>query len=368
MPGPSPVEVLRSPDHAQVIVPCADLTEAIAFYTGKLGFRLDMIMPADSPRVAVLSGAGIALRLEFAGPHRASRAALILRLSGSSAWIAGFDTHELAAPDGVRILLVDDDAPITMPVAEQAFLISRTNDGAMAAGRAGMLYRDVIPGRLGGRYIASHIRIPAGGPVPDYVHYHRVRFQMIYCLHGWVRVVYEDQGEPFVMQVGDCVLQPPAIRHRVLEASPGLEVLEISGPAEHETLREHAFDLPNARLQPERSFSGQRFVRHVAANATWQLCAHRGFEYRDTGIAVATGGLARIRVLRALLLAPGAASASRVQPGGLLFLSVLAGRLALRGSAIGAQQLDPGDACVIPSGMDYVLDATVPCEVLEVAL
>jgi quercetin dioxygenase-like cupin family protein len=41
---------------------------------------------------------------------------------------------------------------------------------------------------------------------------------MIYCHRGWVRVVYEDQGEPFVMHPGDCVLQPPGIRHRVLEA------------------------------------------------------------------------------------------------------------------------------------------------------
>ena len=69
----------------------------------------------------------------------------------------------------------------------------------------------------------------------DYVHYHNVRFQIIYCYKGWVRVVYEDQGTPFVLQAGDCVLQPPRIRHRVIESSPGLEVIEIASPAEHET-------------------------------------------------------------------------------------------------------------------------------------
>ena len=84
-----------------------------------------------------------------------------------------------------------------------------------------MLYRDLIPGRLGGRYIASLISIPEGGPVADWVHFHRVAFQMIYVRRGWVRVVYEDQGEPFVMREGDLVLQPPEIRHRVLESSPG---------------------------------------------------------------------------------------------------------------------------------------------------
>ena len=93
------------------------------------------------------------------------------------------------------------------------------------------------PGRLGGRFIASHITIPAGGPVPDYVHYHDVRYQSIHCVRGWVRVVYEDQGPPFVLEAGDCVLQPPGIRHRVLESSPGLEVVEVGSPAAHPTSR-----------------------------------------------------------------------------------------------------------------------------------
>ena len=97
-----------------------------------------------------------------------------------------------------------------------------TRAGAIRGeGRAGMLYRDLIPSRLGGRYIASHITIPDGGPVADWVHFHRIALQMIFVRRGWVRVVYEDQGEPFVMNAGDMVLQPPEIRHRVLESSPG---------------------------------------------------------------------------------------------------------------------------------------------------
>ena len=100
-----------------------------------------------------------------------------------------------------------------------------------------MLYRDLIPGRLGGRYIASHITIPEGGPVADWVHFHRIAVQMIVVRRGWVRVVYEDQGEPFVMNAGDLVLQPPEIRHRVLESSPGLEVVEIGCPGAPRDLR-----------------------------------------------------------------------------------------------------------------------------------
>src|SRR5207237_2474361 len=135
-------------------------------------------------------------------------------------------------------------------------------------GRAGMLYRDLIPGRCGGRYIASQITIPDGGPVADWVHFHRVALQMIIVRRGWVRVVYEDQGEPFVMREGDLVLQPPLISHRVLESSPGLEVVEISAPALHETFADHELKLPNGE-RPGRMFGRQRFLRHIAADTPW---------------------------------------------------------------------------------------------------
>jgi len=71
------------------------------------------------------------------------------------------------------------------------------------------------------------------------VHYHTVGFQLIYCYKGWVRLVYEDQGEPFILNAGDCVTQPPQIRHRVLEASDELQVIEIGVPAEHVTTIDH---------------------------------------------------------------------------------------------------------------------------------
>jgi len=226
---------------AQVAIACADLETAIAFYEG-LGLRLDMIMPADAPRLAAMSGYGIALRLE---------------VEAASA----------------------ESAPVAAGAYGHEFLIVRASD-AWGIGRAGMQYRDLIPGRLGGRVIASLIRIAGGGPVADYVHHHRVRFQMIYCRRGWVRVVYEDQGPAFVMQAGDCVLQPPGIRHRVLESSPALEVIEVSAPAGHETYRDHALELPTAAVRSERLFAGQRFVRHVAAEAAWRRDASGAFDIR----------------------------------------------------------------------------------------
>ncbi len=308
---------------ASVVVACADLDAAIAFYEG-LGLRLDMIMPADNPRVAAVSGYGVAVKL---------------------------------VADGA-----DGDVPATVAQVAQQFLLARAG-AAWSTGRAGMLYRDLIPGRVGGRVIASQIRIPEGGPVADYVHYHRVGFQMIYCRRGWARVVYEDQGPAFVMREGDCVLQPPGIRHRVLESGSGLEVIEVSAPAEHETSRDHALDLPTAMTRPTRLFGGQLFVHHIAAEAVWRREA--GFEVRDSGIAGATGGLVSVRILRAV---PGAAGVNTPCGHELLFVAVLDGTLHVRSEAFGVHTLNADDACVIPTGGDYSLEAAGPCEMLEVAL
>ena len=145
-------------------------------------------------------------------------------------------------------------------------------------GRAGMHYRDLLPDRLGGAIIASHIRIAEAGPVADMVHFHTVGFQLIFCHRGWVRLVYEDQGPPFVLGAGDCVIQPPEIRHRVLEASAGVEVIEIGVPAEHLTSVDHEMELPTPHFRPDRDFQGTKFVLHREAEATWEPWRIPGFE------------------------------------------------------------------------------------------
>jgi quercetin dioxygenase-like cupin family protein len=202
-----------------------------------------------------------------------------------------------------------------------------------------MLYRDLIPSRLGGRYIGSHIAIPGGGPVSDWVHYHRIAFQIIYVRRGWVRVVYEGQGEPFVMKPGDFVLQPPLIRHRVLESSPGLEVIEITAPAMHETFADHAMELPNA-VDEALVFGDQRFLFHRAADTPW--APFNGGEAQESALAEATGGLADARTIRS----SGAPLDVPAHDGELVFGFVLDGTATLdyREKA----GLRAGDAFVIP--------------------
>lgn len=288
-----------------------DLSAAIARLTGRWGFAVDLVTPADDPTYALLAR----------GPLR-----LAIRATGAPATPRRPPSRPPAAapvaPDR-ELAIPALDAP-DRGVPDRGVLVSRADDGApWVVGRAGMRYRDLLPGRFGGRFIASHIAIPDGGPVPDWVHFHRVRFQMIACVRGWVRVVYEDQGEPFVMREGDCVLQPPQIRHRVLESSAGLEVLEIGCPAAHETWADRATALPTTTRRPDRVFGGQRFVRHEAAATPWVPSRWAGVEARDTGIGTATVGLASCAALRA---AAGAAVTAGPESGReLWFAFVTAG-------------------------------------------
>ncbi|HZZ70438.1 MAG TPA: hypothetical protein VFE18_19890, partial [Phenylobacterium sp.] len=261
---PSTPDLSAAP--AEVQLRCDDLAPALEFFVGELGFRIETIFPADDPQVASLSGHGLRLRL---APGEGDPG--VIRLAGAP--------RTLTAPNGARIEFVDPDPPIEVPPLRPEFMVTRAADGPEAGtGRAGMLYRDLVPGRLGGRFIASHIAIPKGGPVADWTHFHKIRFQMLVCRRGWVRLVYEDQGPPFILAAGDLVLQPPRIRHRVLESSPGLEVVEIGCPALHETLADHAMALPTGRDLPDRDFSGQTFLRHVAAETPWRSLAGTGFE------------------------------------------------------------------------------------------
>jgi quercetin dioxygenase-like cupin family protein len=327
---------------AEFRLPTEDLANDLRFFSETLGFRLETIFPADNPAVAIMSGHGLRIRLE-----RGAREApgTIRLLCSDPADFAGGRT-DLTAPNGTRIEIVDANPPFEMPQTRHAFVVRRLEDSdPWVVGRAGMHYRDLIPGHLGGRIIASHIRIPGGGPVPDMVHYHAVGFQLIFCYRGWVNLVYEDQGPPFILGAGDCVIQPPEIRHRVLEASENLEVIEIGVPAEHVTTIDHEMTLPTPARNPDRVFGGQKFCHHKAAEAVWQPGRIAGFETRDTGIADATLGVANAQVARQRDNAPEQTTSHKTE---ILFTFVMEGTMTLRAQGRDSHDLAAGDAFVIP--------------------
>ncbi len=340
---------------AEVVLPCADLGPTMQYFTERLGFRIEVVFPADDPRVAVLSGHGTRIRLD---PDVVSDAGVI-RL------VATDPAADETAPNGTRIVFGSDS--MVLPDLVPSFTLTRAGDD-WGAGRAGMQYRDLIPDRLGGRFIASHIRIPDGGPVPDWVHFHEIRFQLIVVRRGWVEVVYEDQGPPFVMEAGDCVLQPPEIRHRVLRASDGLEVVEIGCPAEHRTVADHDLPLPTPAVDSQRDFGGQRFARHVAVGAKWSPWRRPGFEARDAGIGAATDGLAGVRFVRPDPGAEPNAPRSGSHSGEFAFAFVLDGAISLTIDGV-EHRLESADCVTIPAGSDHRWsDPSSDLELLDVTL
>ncbi len=280
---------MTSPLH-EVEIPTDAPDEALAFLVDRLGFRPLSVYPASDPALAEVEGHGLRLRLCRRG----------------SDLEAGFGPLPAVAeicPPG----------------------------GAVLVGRAGMHYRDLCPSRMGGRVIASHICVPGTGPVPDRVHYHEIGFQLIHCLSGWVRVAYEGLPGPVVLRAGDGLLQPPLIRHRVLEAGDGLEVLEVAVPALHPTRFDPECELAGPEQDPvtrlpaalaARTYGGQRFVFYRADSAS-------------TGIGEASGGVAEVRRH---------SSAATLEPGGWIRLIYVEDGT----PTFGGRKLAPGTLVSLP--------------------
>ncbi|MGH7388599.1 MAG: cupin domain-containing protein [Candidatus Rokuibacteriota bacterium] len=124
----------------------------------------------------------------------------------------------------------------------QRFSASLATDAVYTTGlRSFMEYRDLgIEQATHGKFRAHVIRIKreAAGAHELHttgLHRHECDFQMFYVLKGWIKLVYQAEGER-TFHAGDCVLQPPGIVHNELDCSDDLEVLEIYSPAVHPTV------------------------------------------------------------------------------------------------------------------------------------
>ena len=99
-------------------------------------------------------------------------------------------------------------------------------------------YRDLGMSKATNGLLQAHVirLIPPCDPaVVSKRHFHDVDVQMIYVLKGWIRSEFEGQGE-VTMRQGAAWLQPPRIKHTVLDYSDDCELLEIILPAEFETV------------------------------------------------------------------------------------------------------------------------------------
>ena len=122
---------------------------------------------------------------------------------------------------------------------QHTFIASHHRPDAFEQGlRRYAQYRDLgIAGATGGMVRAHVIKmIPPCDPAEvSKRHFHDVEFQMVYVLKGWIKGEYEGAGV-VTMREGSCWLQPPKIKHSVLDYSDDCELLEIIMPADFATV------------------------------------------------------------------------------------------------------------------------------------
>ena len=120
----------------------------------------------------------------------------------------------------------------------QRFVVSHHREEDFEGGlRRYAKYRDLGIARATNGMVRAHVIRFVPPCRPEEVskrHYHDVDFQMIYVLKGWIKGEYD--GEVATMREGSCWLQPPKIKHTVLDYSDDCELLEIILPADFETV------------------------------------------------------------------------------------------------------------------------------------
>jgi Cupin domain len=127
-------------------------------------------------------------------------------------------------------------APKARP--KQSFVVSHHREEDFDAGlRRYAKYRDLGINKATNGLVRAHVIrfVPPCRPEEvSKLHYHDVEFQMVYVLRGWIKTELEGQGA-HVMRPGSAWIQPPKIKHKVLDYSDDAEVLEIILPANFET-------------------------------------------------------------------------------------------------------------------------------------
>ena len=277
----------------RLVVAAPDFESGLSFFVDDLGFEVAMIAPAEDPNIAELTLGGFSVSLD----KHAECPPVTLEIPAEQSELLGTCVE---GPNGTKVNYVSRTKKTVNATRPDPILgIAEQANSQWVTGRAGMAYRSLI-GTPNSGVTASHIRIEGSGEVPDWVHYHDVGFQIIYCIQGSAKLVYEDQGEPFMFQEGDCVLQPPHIRHRVLESFDNLEVVEFSSPSDHATYADRVMGLPNEKFAPNQEFSGQRFTLSTESESQWNPYeGSSSLRVRETSIADASGGTGWVNIIEA---------------------------------------------------------------------
>ena len=209
--------------------------------------------------------------------------------------------------------------------------------------RGFIAYRDLgVAAATGGAVRAEHIRVTRAAGAGTGWHVHRLTFQMVYVLAGWVRFTAHGAGE-ITLATGDCAILPPGLAHDEHGFSPDFEVIEVTMPAEVATERVAA---PDPCTGPDRPI----VVSRDSAAAYIRGDGPRAFlAYRDLGAMQPTGRRVQAQVVRTGR--PCTASTGwHHHTLECQFVAVLDGWTTVEAEGAGRIRMQRGDAITIPGG------------------
>lgn len=138
-----------------------------------------------------------------------------------------------------------------LPQTAQSFAFNHLEESSFVAGlRTYAQYRDLgFKEATSGLAQAHVIRFvpPCRPEEVSKLHFHDVAFQMIYVLKGSITSEFEGHGV-HRFKAGSCWIQPPGIKHKVLDYSDDCEVLEVVLPADFDTVEIEAAEIEAAQI------------------------------------------------------------------------------------------------------------------------
>jgi mannose-6-phosphate isomerase-like protein (cupin superfamily) len=129
-----------------------------------------------------------------------------------------------------------DDSVATTAAAGKLAIARADNPNSVAGRRAFFKYRDLgVTDATDGQMRAQITSATQGMGKPTGWHYHVCDQQFVYMLKGWVDLEFED-GSKVRLMPGDSMMIPGGMRHNETGTADELEILEVSVPAQMNTV------------------------------------------------------------------------------------------------------------------------------------
>jgi uncharacterized cupin superfamily protein len=129
--------------------------------------------------------------------------------------------------------------PLTLAQARTALLLQPAEAAVwrLEGARANFLVRDLgLAEATRGRLFMRQTRAVKPFESETGWHWHDMDAHVVFVLRGWLSFRFDGVAETVTVAAGGCLSQPAGVAHNVVGYSDDLELLEISLPAETESV------------------------------------------------------------------------------------------------------------------------------------